>query len=445
MSIWLAYLFARRFSDEKCGLLLSAIVACNYNLWLLDAQLRSYGVLDCALLALLLMTLSIYKTGQPICCHKISSLLGWAIFAAAALLGASLHVTGSLAAVCYLVLLAWLPRSKELPSRRLPCALLASSLLPSLSWFLYVKSQSENYFAKAHALGTNLREYLDLPAYLLGWQVYPYYILDLQKYLRDYPGLLSQATTWMARHINPLYAVFIVMAWILLLTGMYLALRNNWAETLLALCPALVLAAMLLTANLLSVQVLQKRHLLPLCPVLLMFISLALVSIKYRSLRNLLLITAISSMIISAVQFPYNTKLWNQHWQGAVAFLKQRCRPNDIILVYHGYACYSFAQAYAPGQMLFNPENGKLVLGNGYSEALILPFTDRLACPEFIEDVKERQVFIVLNQYRYENAKDHLFDWIINNYSLGEHYHEDSYTDWAVVDVFQLLPRQPQR
>lgn len=443
-AICLAFLAGRRFGGEKCGLLLAAFISCSYNNWLLDAQLRSYGMLDCALLALLLMSLNIHTFGRPI--PKTNSpITGWLAYTLTAVLCSSLHFTGTLAVGCYFLTLLLLPRSSAQQSRRLPCCLLLSSLLPSLCWFIYTKTQAQSFFSQVHALGTNYREYLDIPAYLLSWQVYQYYVLDMQRYLSQSPNLLSTAATWLARCINPLYAIFALLAWYLLFRGIKTALAHNRNEALIALCPPLALMLMLLTANTIHLQVLQKRHLLPLSPVLLMFISLAAAAIETKTKRKVLIFAILSSMAITAVLFPCNTKLWNQHWQGALNYLEQHSGKRDLILVYHGYAVYSFAQAYAPGQMLFNPGTGRIKIAQDYSGPLILPLTKALACQKFLEDSKEYSVFIVLNQYRYENAKDHLYDWILDNYDIDGRFHEDSYTDWAVVDVCRLIPKQPQK
>ncbi|MBQ7568383.1 glycosyltransferase family 39 protein, partial [bacterium] len=172
LAIFFGFMLGKRLGGECCGLLTAAVMAGVYNLWLLDAQLRSYGLLDCALLALLLMVIKIYETGRPISL-LVKPSVNWAVFTLTAILAASLHATGTLAVLCYLILLAILPVREEMPSRRLPCALLGAALLPPLGWGLYVKAQASSYLSQAHALGSNLREFLDLPAYLLGWQVYP--------------------------------------------------------------------------------------------------------------------------------------------------------------------------------------------------------------------------------------------------------------------------------
>ena len=439
-AICLAFLAGRRFGGERCGLILAAFMSCSYNNWLLDAQLRSYGLLDCALLALLLMSLNIHAFGRPI--PKTNSpITGWLVFTLTAVLCSSLHFTGALAVGCYFLMLLLLPPKSPHQSGRLPCLLLLSSLLPSICWFIYTKTQAQSFFSQAHALGTNYREYLDIPAYLLSWQVYQYYVLDMQRYLSQSPNLLSAAATWLARCINPLYAIFALLAWYLLFRGIKTALAHNRSEALIALCPPIALALMLLTANTLHLQVLQKRHLLPLSPALLLFISLAAAAIEKKTRRNLLIFTILGSMAITAGLFPFNTKLWNQHWQGALNFLEQHRSKRDLILVYHGYAFYSFAQAYAPGQMLLNPGTGQIKKAQDYGGPLILPLTQALACQKFLEDSKEYNVYIVLNQYRYENAKDHLFDWVAENFDFGESYHEDSYTSWAAVDVIRLIPK----
>ncbi|MBQ7568332.1 hypothetical protein IJT17_05945, partial [bacterium] len=274
-----------------------------------------------------------------------------------------------------------------------------------------------------------------------GWQVYPRYIFDLQQYLHGIHSGAEDLVTWLARNINPIYGLAILLGWWLLIWGIGLAWQSQSQRAIIALTPPLALAAMLITANALHIQVLQKRHLLPLCPALLAFICLQIVAINSSTIRRLLTALLLGSCALTAILFPFNTRLWNQHWQGAIDFIEQRCDAHTMILVYHSGAFYSFAHAYAPGQIIYNPQTGKISVDKNYSGPLIVPLTKNTANPNFLRDIKGYRLFIVLNQYQYENAKDHLFDWICQNFDLGQAYHEDSYTDWAVVDVAELTPK----
>ena len=139
-----AYQLCRRCFSAPCSLMLAACGAVGYSVWILEAQLRSYG--------LLIFFLTWFWLGlADICAGKTPyrdilgryAPWGWKLFGAAVLGADSLHLLGAL------ITCACLPAAGRLDGKfrrnTLLCVLIGA--VPAALWYVWLQSNSHDYSA----------------------------------------------------------------------------------------------------------------------------------------------------------------------------------------------------------------------------------------------------------------------------------------------------------
>ena len=407
LAVVCVFLIGRRVLGN--GLLPGLVAAAAYPLWLAEAQIRQYGLLDLA--AAVAMVLALKASRQRL------SGAEWAGYLAATCWMPVVHYGGFLILVALGLGLALAP---ALPDRRRMLLATALGALPGLGWFAWsLLGPIQPDVVDAGNWSLRLAHIADLPAYLTG--------LSLPA---AWPGLRDLAPAWTGRVLDLLGLAL----WALWARGcVSLVRRGQRSEALLLGLGFLLSLVGFLAGEALGVQPFQPRYLVPVAA---FFVTLMLVGAGRYASTLVALVVLVN--LATAAFFPRDPFLWNQDWPGAVEWIREREQAGDVLAVSMPYALMGLNFTYArervqvdfsrPGQMGFR-------FDEGYRG---LPQVPLPAAPPEARPGPGR-VFLVLCPFGDPDLIG-LVDWFNRNYRVLDARIQPCVNQWGATAVFLLEP-----
>jgi len=401
------FLIGRRVLGN--GLLPGLVVAAAYPVWLAEAQIRQYGLLDLA--AALAMVLAL-KASQ----RRLSG-AEWAGYLAATCWMPVVHYGGFLILAALGLGLALAP---AIPDRRRILLATALGALPGLAWFAWsLLGPIQPDAVDAGNWSLRLAHFADLPAYLTGLSV-----------PAAWPGLRDLAPAWTGRLLD----LMGLALWALWARGwLSLARRGRRSEALLLGLGFLLSLVGYLAGDALGVQTFQPRYLVPVAA---FFVVLMLVGAGRFAPALVGLILLVN--LATAAFFPRDPFLWNQDWPGAVEWIRGRQRAGDVLAVSMPYALMGLNFTYGrdhvqvdfsrPGHMGFR-------FGEGYRGVPQVPLPP---APPGARPGPGR-VFLVLCPFG-DPALVGLIDWFNQHYQVVDARIQPCVNEWGRTAVFLLEP-----
>ncbi len=483
LTIVLSFQLSRRFLEESQALAATAFVALSYNIWLTDAQLRTYGPITLGLTLIWIGMLDIYRDGTPLSVllpirtrwiQVLTNGMGittpdtrrnWILFAIIACGCASLHY------LSVLVLFACFLMARALPIKHLPypysdtntikitslCLIL--SVIPVGIWLIWSRATCDFTFPVSPA-GFSQRHwqaFFSSPAAICNWE------------LSGMPNLCADSLFGPALEaIFPILTeVLTGLLWIFFLLGWYRLAhepssedehssedeRNSeddmpqnstrrWEANLLGLSTLLPILLLFLACVMGKLQYTQNRYAIPMSlPFIILSAQAFSASGRKRFLGCLLGLT-----VLLCVLFPFLPQLWNQNWQGTVDFIDKNHRPNDLIAIYNPYAGYSFAMAYDPEHTSFRFTDKymvELVQNPDPAKAPLLLISQDILGPELLHDMRGYRLILVLCQEKFFLESATILRWLSDYYEIVDSFHEPSLRSWADTSTY-ILERKPQ-
>ncbi len=475
LTIVLSFQLSRRFLEEPLALAATAFVALSYNIWLTDAQLRTYGPITLGFTLIWIGMFDIYRDGRPFSVllptrrrfikefscglghYELDTRMGssWILFTVIACGCASLHYLSVMVIfACFLMALA-------LPSdtREYTRISLILSVIPVGIWLFWSRATCDFIFPVSPA-GFSQRHwqaFFSSPAAICNWE------------LSGLPNLCTDSLFGPALEVifPILTEVLTGLLWIFFLLGWYRLAHEpssedvhssedersseddmpqyrtrRWEANLLGLSTLLPISLLFLACVMGKLQYTQNRYAIPMSlPFILLSAQAFSASGRKRFLGCLLGLT-----VLLCVLFPFMPQLWNQNWQGTVNFIDKNHRPNDLIAIYNPYAGYSFAMAYDPEHTSFHFTDKymvELVQKPDPAKAPLLLISQDILGPELLHDMRGYRLILVLCQEKFFLESATILRWLADYYEIVDSYHEPSLRSWADTSTY-ILERKPQ-
>ena len=418
-----AYQLCRRCFSVPLSLLLAACGATGYSVWILEAQLRSYGPLMFCLTWFWLGLADICEGRSP---YRDNlgrhASWGWRLFAAAVLGADSLHILG--AVITFSCLLAAGRLESELRRNTWVCIL--AGAIPVALWYVWLQSNT-------HAGGA------------ITWQGVPWQALLaiplslLNFFNSDSILFCFRFSAWQTQYGSALsfaYGVGNLLLWLLLMRG-WVRMRRRLVilSDMLFLSWALPLSILAAAASM-GMMSLQPRYAVVM---VLPFALLLAEGFADDNIRRRALSVLLGWNWLLLLVFPFVPGLWNQYWQSSIDFIEAQSRPGDILAVYVPYAGFSFAWAY-------DAENAEFDFGDKVFGIRQRATADKLPIillsqdvfyrpgPQELQYLAKRRMFLVLNQADQNGPPR----WLSEHYRIVDHRGHRSIKYWADVEVFLL-------
>ncbi|MDO5297398.1 MAG: hypothetical protein Q4F00_12370 [bacterium] len=430
-TLFLSFRLARRFYSETTSLAITAFMALSCNLWITDAQLRTYGPLTFCITIVWLGMLDIYQHGFPLAEWRLSHAWGWALWVLSGLTGACLHSEGAMVlAACALSALA-------LPAQRwITFSCLVLEACPVSLWFIYNRltvAFPKDEIQRSSLLNT-WESFLASPLAIANWDIREWYSIIDSAMLRDLAGLISSCIA----------LVLAILLWALFCKGWISFYRSKkWEACLLGISAVFAPLLICLAVCCGVINYTQSRYAIPLT---LPFLITALYGLQTPSLKQLLGALLIPSLAVS-LAFPFYPYLWNQNWQPTLNFIASIRQPNDIILV-NGKSefDYSLAMAYDIDNISYrftDDFKAQLIQHPTPEKLPIAVLTKDMLGPELLHDLRGYRLIVVIGQkYALRDSYLALMNWLSQYYVLTAEFHQPSLKSWATVDTY-VWERQP--
>jgi len=409
LAVVCVFLIGRRVLGN--GLLPGLVVATAYPVWLAEAQIRQYGLLDLAAAVAMLLAL---KATQ----RRLSG-AEWAGYLAATCWMPVTHYGGFLV-LAALGLGLGLGLAQAVPDRRRMLLTTALGALPGLAWFAWsLLGPIQPDAVDAGNWVPRLPHFAFLPAYLTG--------LSLPA---AWPGLRDLAPAWTGWGLD----LVGLALWALWARGWLNLVRcGRRSEALLLGLGFLLSLVGYLAGEALGVQTFQPRYLVPVAAFFVM-LMLAGAGRFAPALVGLVLLVNLGT----AAFFPRDPFLWNQDWPGAVEWIRERQQVGDVLAVSMPYALMGLNFSYGrdevevdfsrPGQMGF-------VFREAYRglRQVPLPPAPPRARPG------PGRVFLVLCPFGDPDLVG-LVDWFNRHYQVVDARIQPCVNEWGRTAVFLLEP-----
>lgn len=383
-------LFRLEFSERE-SLLLTAVVACGYRIFINDSLVRPYGFLTVSFLAFWLGLSDICRDGRPFSFLNCSGRVLWGLYLSVCLMMASIHVLGILIVFLSCFFVFKIPRGAR-------CAAVityALSVIPGVSWYVWrmLSRPSGNH------VGVFSWKYLAnlplLPLCVLNLKLGDHDLTDCSRLINCFdnrdPGLLSflYNLQFDFSYRCFLYLLGIVLWGIAVWGVCRLSKRNVWTA---AFCAVMVFLPMsFLTAGVLLgyVNFYSERYFIPFTVPFLMLLSAAWQDRALLFHRALLVFS-----LIICLAFPFCRFMWIDNWQSTVDFIDANKRDEDVIALYMAYPVYSFALAYDADNVRFNfiPEQDK----HNPDKIPWYIFEPAMMNDHLLEVMRRRRIFLIV-------------------------------------------------
>lgn len=418
-----AYQLCRRCFSVPLSLLLAAFGAVGYSVWILEAQLRSYGPLMFCLTWFWLGLADICEGRSP---YRDNlgrhASWGWRLFAAAVLGADSLHILG--AVITFSCLSAAGRLKRELRRNTRVCIL--AGAVPAALWYAWLQSNTHAGGALTWQ-GVPWQALLAVPLSLLG-----FFNSDSILYCFRY-------SAW-HQHGGPAlsyaYGIGNLLLWFLLLRGwVKMRRRSALLSDMLFLSWMLPLSILAAAAGM-GMMSLQPRYAVVM---VLPFALMLAEGLDDDKLRRRALSVFLGWNVFLLLVFPFVPGLWNQYWQSSIDFIEAQRRPGDILAVYVPYAGFSFAWAY-------DAENAAFDFGDKVFSIKQLKSGDKLPIvllsqdvfyrpsPQELQYLAQKRIFLVLNQADRSGPPR----WLFEHFRAVDHRGHRSVKYWADVEVLLL-------
>lgn len=387
-----ALVLAFLLGGPRLGLLTAAVAAAAYPAWLADAQIRAYGILTWAVLAV--TYLALHRPRTP-------------VFLAVCLVVPLFHHLG--VAVLLAVLLTALVYRD---GKQAACA--AAGLAVAGLWLAYALSGPSSEIRRGVLDLAAGADALRAPAYLSG----------LALPLHAMPVLPPAPVEW------ALSAVL----WALAAYGATRLPRRQ--GLLLALVVLGPLAALALGATL-GVQPYQHRYMAPLLAPFFLLVFHGLPRAGAQALAGAMLAVNLGA----AVLFPTTPYLWNQDWDAVARFIRQRQGPRDAIAAYVPYSLVGFSFAYAPGTVDWDFSTPLAVQARFPADYAGLPMYGLHPAglgPALEDNLQGRRLFMILNQEDAGGVA--IRTWLGQRYGVADALELTGLQSWGRITVYLLEP-----
>lgn len=387
-----ALVFAFLLGGRQRGLLVAAVAAAAYPAWLADAQIRAYGILTWAVLAVAYLALK--PTRTP-------------VLLAVCLVVPLFHHLG--VAVLLAVLLTALVYRD---GRQAACA--AAGLALAGLWLAYALSGPSSEIRRGLFDLAAAADALRVPAYLSG----------LALPLHAMPVLEPAPVEW----------VLSAVLWALAAYGATRLPRRR--GLLLALVVLGPLAALALGATL-GVQPYQHRYMAPVLAPFFLLVFHGLPRAGAQALAGAMLAVNLGA----AVLFPTTPFLWNQDWDAVARFIRQRQGPQDAIAAYVPYSLVGFSFAYAPGTVDWDFSTPLAVQARFPADYAGLPMYGlhpSALGPALEDSLGQRRLFVILNQE--DAGGTAIRTWLGQRYGIADGLELTSLQSWGNITVYLLEP-----
>lgn len=407
VAVPLAWLTGRRLTSPANATVAAGLLGCAYGCWLVDTQIRAYGITLLLVTACLWMLVVTLQDGAPPG--------GWIVYGVLSLCLPVFHYSGMLAALAFLG--AGLLAPANVRPRLL--ATQAMALLPGLAWLMFLFSGPHSRFHEHHADWRAVLHAFTLPEYLTG--------IVLPMAWRSVPAAQTWSTPgWQA--VGYLLNLGLWAAW---MQGARVTARTHRGETaalvLLAVFPLLLLS---FGANL-GVQPYQNRYNVPMAAAFYLLLVTGLSSIRL----SLVTWALVAVNVITWALYPGRPFLWNQNWVSPAGFISARQQAGDHVAAYIDYSLVGLDFYYGDSTMRFAHDGGMAIdCPAGLPQVMLTP--DRLT-PDLDRQLGRGRVFLVLNQ---EDAVggEAVRRWFHDRYHVLEQFHQGSLHTWGDITVYLL-------
>ena len=425
ITLYLSFLFARRFYNDGIALGITAFMALNYNIWITDAQLRTYGPLTLCLTIVWLGMLNIYRHGFPFAeLWPQNSNRGWIVWFLAALTGASLHTEGAIVLAGCIIAALYMPHK-----RRQSVILLGSAAVPVSIWTLYnrITITIPTQTTPNDSIWQHFTGFGASPLNIANWEIREFYALFSDSLLSDFFFQFLSICAF-------LLALFL---WILFLSG-WIKLRRekSWEADFLGInavfAPFFIFAA----ACLGFVGYTQARYAVPLT---LPFLITALQCLSLRSQKQVLTALIAPSLIMSLI-FPFCPFMWNQNWKPTLDFIAKNQRAHDIILTNgHSETDFSLAMAYDAENVSYtfrDDFNAQFLQKKSPGKLPIAVITPDMLNEALFQDLRGYRIILVMGQLHTIPGNYEILNWMNAHYKLTDEFHQPSLKNWAALDTY---------
>jgi hypothetical protein len=413
LGVGVVLLFGRFMHDPLRGTLATLVTAVAYFSFLVDAQIRSYGLIAFFSTLLLWQYLAAREEERPPG--------GWSLYYLGCLLLPACHYLG---AVLDAAVLLTLPLGESRSRARLALGPIVG-IACSCAWLLFAVSGPTSQM-HGHPRGPLVGDALHTPLALSGLLVPLYWpVLGLQSHLQ-----------W----LEPLC---VAIGWALLAYGLWrIHSRAPMRATILAVW--LVLPLLVLTlGRLLGIGFYQHRYAAFLTGPMLFIAFSGLRRAGALSLAGLLFV----ANVLVLVQFPATPFFWNQDWQSVARFIEARQQKGDVAVFYVAYSLFGFDFYYHPQQIeadFSHPGRIALAFSPQYDGVRQIGLYRELLRPELTSQLGSGRVFLVFNQEDAVGGAE-VRKWFAGRYGIADQMEIQGLNSWGNTVVYLLAPLAPAR
>ncbi|MDO5296132.1 MAG: hypothetical protein Q4F00_05745 [bacterium] len=408
--ILISYRLFRLGFTERESLLLTAVAACGYRLFINDSMVRPYGLLTVSFLAFWLGLSDIRRDGRPFSFLNCSGRILWGLYLSVCLMMASIHVLGIVIVFLSCFFVFQIPRG----TRWATVTIYVLSVIPGVGWYVWRMLSRTSGNSVGVFSWESLANLPLLPLCVLNLKLGDHNLTNcgrLTNYLDNSDsGLLSY---FYNLQFDSSYRFFLyllgIVLWGIAVWGVFrLSKRCAWTA---AFCAVMVFIPMsVLTAGVFwgYVNFYSERYFVPFTVPFLMLLSAGWQDRALLLQRSLLVLS-----LLICLAFPFCRFMWIDNWQSTVDFIDANKRDEDVVALYMAYPVYSFALAYDADNVQYNfiPEQEK------YNPDKIpwYIFEPAMANDYLIEVMRRRRIFLIVTTLDSPDFDPSVLTWFDNH------------------------------
>ncbi len=440
LAVYVCFLLGER-GRRGWGWPCAALYALSYTIITSDMQFRSYGLLGLAIWTTIYLSLNVHEWGHP---WKRDSKLAWLCYGLCALMTASLHFTGTLVVGVIWAMALVCPRSWSALPKLKVLMVLGAAMIPVGSWLIDLTRVGSNHMVNVHCTRCDFMPLVTVFNYMCGLETWPLVASDL---LSPW-GVPEESFLRIAYYV--LWALAILM-WLIACRGMRALWRGNLGLLCLMTLPWLALLTGLMVSSWRLVQAFTPRHLIPLAPVLFLWLAAGLnrneatddsplpqadgeaggakapkTSLPLWSKVLLGIILGLNVLAVGLV--PVYPKLRvHADVVGIKSFVAAHAQGPAVILVMPSFEFFNFSWQYSEGAMNYDFSRESIVTAPDYVGPEILPLqTHLMMLAQGTDILRGKQVFLLMGNPGTDFVDDDSLAKLNETYGVADTYSEPS-------------------